>query len=162
LRITDLGSAGGTLVNGRPERAADVFAGDLVSVGKSALRVLRLVRYSDAAAGPSLRIRQRGKDRVVAVHDGSTIGREAGCEVCVDDATVSRRHAVVRVGSRGVELEDLNSANGTRVAGRPVRGTATLSDGVAITVGTAQAELTFSEGAATGPVPIRLSAEGVT
>ena len=162
LRITDLGSAGGMFVNGRPQRTADIVAGDQVTLGASVLRILRLVRFSDAAAGPSLRIRHRGKDRVVAVNDGCTIGREADCEVHIDDPTVSRRHAVVRVVAGGVELDDLNSANGTRVAGRLVRGTATLVDGIEIKVGTAPAQLTFSEGVATGPVPIRLSAEGTS
>ncbi len=161
-RITDLGSAAGVFVNGKAERAADLNAGDLVSLGGSALRILRLVRYSDAAVGPALRIHHQGKDRVVAVREGSTIGREAGCDVRIDDVTVGRRHAVVHIAGGGVTLEDLNSANGTRVDGRTVRGTVPLSDGVAIEVGTAPAQLAFSEGATIGPTPIRLSAEGAS
>jgi S-DNA-T family DNA segregation ATPase FtsK/SpoIIIE len=160
VRLIDLTSAGGTAINGQPVRSADAYVGDVVSLGGSQLRILRLVRYSDAAAGPALRIRHQGKERVVAVRDGLAIGREPGCEIQIDDPTVSRRHAIVRISGGGVELEDLDSANGTRVAGRLVRGTITLSDGVAIKVGTAPADLTFSEGAPTGPTQIRLSAEG--
>src|SRR4051794_7409187 len=112
LRLTDLGSAAGVFVNGKPQRGTvDVYAGDVVTVGGSTLRILRLVRYSDAAPGPALRIRHQGKDRVVPVHEGSTIGREADCDVRIDDATVSRRHAVVHVAGGGVELEDLDSPN---------------------------------------------------
>ncbi|HEY4609130.1 MAG TPA: FHA domain-containing protein, partial [Ilumatobacteraceae bacterium] len=161
VRLTDLGSAAGVLVNGKPQRAAvDLCAGDVLRLGGSSMRILRLVRYSDAAAGPALRIRHQGKDSVVPVHEGSTIGRDADCDVRIDDATVSRQHAVVHMAGGGVELEDLDSANGTRVGGRAVRGTIGLSDGVGVEVGMARQQLTFSEGVPAGPVPVRLSAEG--
>ncbi len=43
----------------------------------------------------------------------NTIGSDAGCEVCLPNSTVSRRHAVVTVTTAGIELEDLGSTNGT-------------------------------------------------
>jgi DNA-binding NtrC family response regulator len=46
-----------------------------------------------------------------------TLGRAAGCDIVIDDDSVSRRHAVLRIGPPLV-LEDLGSANGTRVQGR--------------------------------------------
>ena len=150
LRLTDLGSAAGTFVNGKPQRATvDLCAGDVVTVGGSTLRILRLVRYSDAAAGPALRIRHQGKDRVVPVHEGSTIGREADCDVRIDDATVSRRHAVIHVAGGGVELEDLDSPTALGSVVERFAARIGLSDGVGIEVGTARQQLTFSEGAAT-------------
>jgi len=48
------------------------------------------------------------------------IGRSSQCAVHVDDTSVSRRHAVVRVGAK-LEVEDLGSANGTRVHGLALR-----------------------------------------
>ena len=46
-----------------------------------------------------------------------TIGRSRECEVRVDDPSVSRRHATVHL-SPSLAVEDLGSANGTRVGGR--------------------------------------------
>jgi two-component system, NtrC family, response regulator AtoC len=69
--------------------------------------------------------------RVVVVWDGGSftrplpargalaIGRGQGCEILVDHPSVSRRHAVLHVGPE-LGVEDLASANGTRVAGRAV------------------------------------------
>ncbi|MEM7349557.1 MAG: sigma 54-interacting transcriptional regulator [Acidobacteriota bacterium] len=48
------------------------------------------------------------------LHRGrNTIGSDPTCEVCLPNATVSRRHAVVTVTNTGIELEDLGSTNGT-------------------------------------------------
>ena len=48
------------------------------------------------------------------LHRGrNAIGSDAGCEVCLPNSTVSRRHAVVTVTNAGIELEDLGSTNGT-------------------------------------------------
>ena len=46
-----------------------------------------------------------------------TIGRDAACEVRLDDSGVSRRHAKLIVGE-GLQLLDLGSRNGTRVGDR--------------------------------------------
>jgi two-component system, NtrC family, response regulator AtoC len=46
-----------------------------------------------------------------------TIGRGPDCNVCIDDAAVSREHAVLRLGKE-LELEDLGGANGTFVRER--------------------------------------------
>ncbi|HVH41918.1 MAG TPA: sigma 54-interacting transcriptional regulator, partial [Labilithrix sp.] len=48
-----------------------------------------------------------------------TIGRAATCDVCIDHASVSRKHAVLHIGAI-TKIEDAGSANGTRVAGRLV------------------------------------------
>jgi DNA-binding NtrC family response regulator len=48
-----------------------------------------------------------------------TIGRDALCDVRVDDAGVSRHHATLRVGSR-LELVDLGSRNGTLIGDRRI------------------------------------------
>jgi two-component system, NtrC family, response regulator AtoC len=45
------------------------------------------------------------------------IGRDAGCDVRIDDASLSRRHVRLRIAER-ITIEDLGSSNGTFVAGR--------------------------------------------
>ncbi|MFW6051705.1 MAG: FHA domain-containing protein [Myxococcota bacterium] len=64
------------------------------------------------------------------------IGRDAGCEIHLDDASISRRHASLRVGARGVEILDAGSRNGVRVNGKRIYGTVVLQAGDEIAVGT--------------------------
>jgi hypothetical protein len=70
---------------------------------------------------------------------GATLGRSRECDIVIDDANVSRRHAEVRPGSQGWTIADLGSTNGVRVNGRPV-GSAPqpLNDGDHVELGTAQ------------------------
>jgi pSer/pThr/pTyr-binding forkhead associated (FHA) protein len=62
------------------------------------------------------------------------VGRDEA-DINLDDAEVSRRHAMIRPVNGRLEVVDLRSANGTRVNGSAVDGTATLSDGDTIEVG---------------------------
>jgi two-component system, NtrC family, response regulator AtoC len=48
-----------------------------------------------------------------------TIGRSSSCDVRIDHTSVSRKHAILHLGAVS-KIEDAGSANGTRVAGRPV------------------------------------------
>ena len=48
-------------------------------------------------------------------------GRDASCELKLDDPGVSSRHLEVSRAGDGFEIRDLDSTNGTRVAGKPVR-----------------------------------------
>ncbi len=45
------------------------------------------------------------------------VGREAGCAVELADARASRRHAVLRVRTSGVQVADLGSTNGSALTG---------------------------------------------
>ncbi len=45
-----------------------------------------------------------------------SIGRSNACDITIQDESLSRRHAVLRLGER-VTIEDTGSANGTRVGG---------------------------------------------
>src|SRR6185503_13401544 len=58
------------------------------------------------------------------------IGRTRDAELQLDDPSISRRHAVLHIGTR-VELEDLGSANGSRIAGRKLA----IGERVALTAG---------------------------
>lgn len=50
------------------------------------------------------------------------VGRSSTCHLALDDALVSRRHAIFHVTADGVELEDLGSRNGVQVNGQQVSG----------------------------------------
>lgn len=81
------------------------------------------------------------KDRAIVLAGGEhVIGRDAASAVWIDDESVSRRHARIRVPAAGTDdrttIEDLNSTNGTYVQGRRVSAAATLENGDRIRVGT--------------------------
>ncbi|HZO12871.1 MAG TPA: sigma 54-interacting transcriptional regulator [Polyangiaceae bacterium] len=71
---------------------------------------------------------RHGRPRVLALWEGGfatadlpergqlVFGRAAECDVCIDDDSVSRRHAVLHLGP-DLAIEDLGSSNGTRVEG---------------------------------------------
>src|SRR5215475_723140 len=48
------------------------------------------------------------------------IGRDAGCDVRIDDPSLSRRHVRLRIAER-ITIEDLGSLNGTFIAGRRLK-----------------------------------------
>ncbi|MCZ7684369.1 MAG: FHA domain-containing protein [Sandaracinaceae bacterium] len=50
------------------------------------------------------------------------VGRSSSCSLAVDDALVSRRHAVFHVTAEGVEVEDPGSRNGVIVNGAQIEG----------------------------------------
>jgi hypothetical protein len=63
------------------------------------------------------------------------IGRDAGCDIVLDDANISRQHAQLTQDVIGTwKISDLNSTNGTRLNGNLVGG-ALLRDGDEITIG---------------------------
>src|SRR6266478_6537081 len=66
------------------------------------------------------------------------VGRGDGADLRVDEPRASRRHLRVRLGDQQeIEIEDLGSANGTRLRGRKLepRKAVTISAGEAISIG---------------------------
>ena len=85
------------------------------------------------------------RDRPSPLAAGENIvGRDAACEVWIDEGGVSRRHARIRVsfdvvsGFSEATIEDLNSTNGTLVGGERVSGVVRLRDGDVVTLGPAR------------------------
>ena len=64
------------------------------------------------------------------------IGRSEECEVTIEDPLVSRRHARIVFEADDVMLEDLDSRNGVRVNGKPIRASQKLVDGDRVRIGT--------------------------
>jgi RsiW-degrading membrane proteinase PrsW (M82 family) len=73
--------------------------------------------------------------QVPLFHPETHIGRLATNDVVLDDPAASRMHAVIRWTRAGYEIEDLGSAGGTRVAGRPVSGPTPLAPDQEIAIG---------------------------
>jgi hypothetical protein len=66
---------------------------------------------------------------------GLTIGREADCQLVLDEAGISRHHARLTFQHGLYAIEDLGSTNGVRVNGERITGTRTLRNGDRIGVG---------------------------
>jgi DNA-binding winged helix-turn-helix (wHTH) protein len=67
------------------------------------------------------------------------VGREATCDVYINDASVSRSHARIDVRGEAATITDLGSKNGTRVRGAVLAAPADLQDGDEITFGSVKA-----------------------
>lgn len=75
------------------------------------------------------------------------LGREASCDVVIQDRQVSRFHARVTPTPSGVILEDLGSKNGTHHNGNALAAPVILQDGDAIQISFVQGLLFFTSDA---------------
>ena len=74
--------------------------------------------------------------REILLRAGENIlGRAHDAAVWIDDASVSRRHAVIRVSEAGATLEDSESRNGTFRRGQRIDGLVALEDGDEFVIG---------------------------
>lgn len=64
------------------------------------------------------------------------VGRSSSCNLALDDALVSRRHAVFHIGPEQVEVEDLGSRNGVAVNGISISGRHPLKHLDRVVIGT--------------------------
>jgi hypothetical protein len=76
--------------------------------------------------------------RLIVPPGGATIGRSHECDVVLDDAGISRRHAEVRPGTTGWMVADLGSTNGVLVNGRPLSGEQALEPGDRLELGSTE------------------------
>jgi pSer/pThr/pTyr-binding forkhead associated (FHA) protein len=93
------------------------------------------VRAGLAAPGKYLAYEESGRHVVAAIaREWTRIGRSLAADVRFDDATVSRRHALVVSQEDGVRVLDDRSLNGVYVNGRRVEWSP-LADGDELTIG---------------------------
>ena len=116
-------------------RVGYAFIGDAIVAG-----------HTPAVGGPVWRLIWHGESIDVPAGE-SVIGRDRGCAVQIDADSVSRHHARLHVDGSEVSIEDLGSKNGTWVAGERIRGTAALTDGSSVRLGseTLRFELTIDD-----------------
>ena len=146
----------GVFVNGVPvgREPAPLLHGDRVAIDGCELRfadeqqggvTLEVPTQGDVrVATPSAGIGEaRSRGRLVSLTDGReyavppeglTLGRDAGCDVVVAAANVSRRHARITPGPGGYELVD-SSTNGVLVNGARVQGALGLARGDTVRIG---------------------------
>jgi SARP family transcriptional regulator, regulator of embCAB operon len=86
-------------------------------------------------AAPGARLRAASGQIHPLVGAATRIGRMSDNDIVVTDATVSRRHAVIIDTGIGFVINDAGSVNGIELAGRRIRGSATLSDGDRLQIG---------------------------
>jgi hypothetical protein len=93
------------------------------------------------------------------------VGRSATCQLSLDDALVSRRHAMLVVSKDGVTVEDLESRNGVVVNGQKITARVAVKAGDKITIGSQELVLhkgiEHAPGRDTGDIKKTLSAMAV-
>jgi predicted component of type VI protein secretion system len=89
-----------------------------------------------------MRFRLRYLQHDLELNEGTfAVGRNASCQLSLDDPLVSRRHALFEVSSGGVTVEDLNSRNGVIVNGHRIETKVTISVGDRILIGSQELTL---------------------
>ena len=94
-------------------------------------------RAGERGAVVGLRDDVTGVDRLLPADRTTTIGKDPGSDLVVDDAWVSRRHCVLEWRKAALYVRDLGSRNGTFVDDRRID-CAELSPGAVLTVGGAR------------------------
>lgn len=79
------------------------------------------------------------------------IGRDDGVDVLIDNPSVSRRHAEIRLGDEGWVIEDLGSSNGTFLGGTRIQGPQSL--GLGDEVGFGKFTIVFGKALGEGEQP---------
>jgi len=145
LYIVDMGSANGTFVNGRKVdgRVAlstwdrvrfDTVEAEVVDTEKRRpTKVSRAVSDADIAGNKaSTTVRPSVGDFVLKGTSGAVagksysltgsliVGREADCDIVIEDTMISSRHAKIEVSGQDIRITDLGSTNGTFVNGNRV------------------------------------------
>ena len=80
------------------------------------------------------------------------IGRSEACNIHIHHASVSRAHVRLTVGERGMDVEDLGSANGSFVDGQRVKGRMPLAVGSMLKVGSVRLVVRVKENTIPSPM----------
>jgi len=80
------------------------------------------------------------------------VGREDGADVVIDNPSVSRRHAEIRLGDDGWEVQDLGSSNGTFIRGTKIQGPEKI--GLGDEIGFGKFSIVFGKALGDGEHPV--------
>jgi hypothetical protein len=128
----DLGIEPGPTIRALHER---ILRQEVLDVRRAALTAASVAantldRRTTAAGRPNVaRLRAQSGQLHPLSGAATRIGRLADNDVVLDDAEVSRHHAVVSDTGTSFVIADLRSANGVYVHGRRIRGSVALADG---------------------------------
>ena len=152
--LIDLGSASGTRIGEYSIAGRRVSAGSEIAVGNTRLSLINVdVTHGAPSSGDTIVGTSSGHSLALIAQSGpdagrsfplpsaqNIIGRDPTAQVSLSDPTVSRRHAMVRVGADRTTISDLGSMSGTAVNGEVIKGVR-ISVGDRIVVG--QSEFTL-------------------
>ncbi|MDH3271592.1 MAG: FHA domain-containing protein [Gemmatimonadota bacterium] len=80
------------------------------------------------------------------------VGRDEGADVVIDNPSVSRRHAEIRLDDSGWVVEDLGSSNGTYFKGQKIAGAQSI--GLGDEIGFGKFSIVFGKALGEGEVPV--------
>lgn len=128
LYLSDNGSFAGTFVNGNKiGQHFQLRPGDQIRIGKVELEIIdpKVTADKPVAGAPRaewslLAITGELKGKSIPVHGTLVFGRSSSCDIVINDAHMSRRHAEVNLKDGVLRLVDLKSSNGTCVNGKNV------------------------------------------
>lgn len=84
------------------------------------------------------------------------VGREDGADVVIDNPSVSRRHAEIRLGDSGWEVVDLGSSNGTFIRETKIQGPQSI--GLGDEIGLGKFSIVFGKALGEGEHPLQAAA----
>jgi hypothetical protein len=121
-----------------PESEPDQAEEGRTMVYSTAARLSEPLREPDPRRGTA-KLRIDGRTALLG-SSGAVLGRSRECDVVLDDANVSRRHAEVRPSGGSWTVRDLGSTNGVKVNGRRIDPSRpqSLKRGDAIELGTSR------------------------
>ena len=145
--VYDVGSKGGTKVNGTRIDGHTVSTNSVICLGETELSLIPVDRVQRVGNGETMMDLQGQSGGVLVVRTGSDsgksfnlaegdnkIGRDQTCNVRLSDESVSRQHALIRCENGVVSLFDVGSRSGTEIDGRAIGGHP-LNDGDTVNVG---------------------------
>lgn len=100
-------------------------------------------QHADVGVIAELRTRLPRGPEAIALYrlpDHIVVGRGTACDWQLDDHSLSRRHAVFHWDGQLLEVEDLGSANGTRIGGQLIHGRASVTRGGTVELGAVSIE----------------------
>ncbi|HEX4837381.1 MAG TPA: DUF3662 and FHA domain-containing protein [Solirubrobacteraceae bacterium] len=139
-RQAPVGSARGGIVAEHPEEPVSAEPGAIgnTMIFSNSERVRAAVERNGARRRSKALLIVSGR-RLLVPPRGAVVGRSRDCDIVLDDAGVSRRHAELRpVGAAAWAIEDLGSTNGVRVNGLTVDGAHDLRSGDRIAMGSTE------------------------
>ncbi|MDB5302321.1 MAG: hypothetical protein JWO87_3984, partial [Phycisphaerales bacterium] len=124
LYVRDLASREHVIINGKPVREADLKDGDLVRFGSFTFRFVDGVgkgRSAPVRRPPEAALEMSGSSMPL-MFDGRVIviGRRPGCDVVLEEPSVSTIHAAIFELDGRHYIRDLGSRTGTLVNGEPI------------------------------------------
>lgn len=138
----DLGAPSGTTINGKRIRWVKLTDADVMTIGPFSFLVEVGTQKSDSTEEqPVFRLRNEASIGIITSIDPVLlIGSDPGCDIMLDEDSVSPRHCLVAWTKEGPILRDLQRSHPTRLNGRRTH-SGRLANGDSIGIG--RYELTF-------------------